>query len=1344
MNKKTVSGILITLILAITASNTTFVISSPTTTVYVDPSNIIDPSLTPGSTFTIDINIADVEDLYSWGIKVQWDPNLLEVIDVTEGPFLKGQPDGTAFVYVIEDDYVDVGCSTLGDWFGVWGNGTLMTVTFNVTDTGETDLGIYYAVLLNYDMAQIPHTTVDGYFSNTEPAGTVTISVDPPMLFAGSGEHFTVNLTITNAVDVYGWQVNLTFDPTIVQCVDATLPPDHFLAGAPEGVVGLFKLTTSNSVVVGTCILGDYLGMQGSGVLVTIEFEVVGIGESVLGIDDTPGPDAWTFVVNSDTEYTVPPDLKTEDGYFSSVAVQYQLTVDSDPISGVDFTVDSTSHSTSWSGNLSAGSHTIVMSSVWMNGSDSYAFDHWEDASTSPMRVVSLTANKTVIAYYVPATLYELTVDSDPSDGVEFTLDGIAYTTTWTDSVVEGNHTVVMPFLWRFDSVIHVFVGWDDGPTDRTRVITVPDDGDYFSAVYEELTLYELTVDSDPIDGVEFTLDGVTHTTTWAGVLVEGNHTIVMPAIWMNGSDLYAFDHWEDASTDPTRIVSLTADRIVTAYYVLRPCIHVLFDQTHGTDNLALYSRWIADLTDRDYTVDAHTAGPITSSVLVDYDIFVIPQAHNSYSTAELSATQDFVSAGGGLLVIGDDYPYIYTDLTSFAGITWLGEGYGGYTSDITPHPVTDGVTTAYFGSPVSCLSVESPAQDLIRDSYGYVMLAVSEIGRGKVLGIADENSIADGQIGYADNFRLASNVIDWFTIQYEHELAVTLEAPTFLEPGNSVLLNTTVYNRGLSNETNVELHLLINGTSMNSTVFPSLDISEIARITYLWTPTVEGTYNVTAYAPPISDESFTWNNRVTRLVTVTHTLIKPVEGQWANYTITSVYKETGEAMVMLLNSTYRKYIHPYLMNVTISMEYPYGGTMTSWLTLNVMTRKVEAGIWVGMSYPLWIETNVTLGSEVKILDTVGTVTGSRFVEIGELLIDSWELQVDYYPTGYTFLFDKATGLLTGAEGESPYYTDTWRLIATNILKLLRLEASPEHGPVGTDVMVTSGDATPGGSVEIYWDDTLLGTAIADALGNFSFTLTVPPSNMSSHQIKALDLPTHTLGIATFIVVPSVSIAPISGPVGTRVVVTGYGHGSQQSVILSFDDMQVAGVFADDHGSFTATFNVPLSEAGIHRVKAWYDSNYVEATFTVIDVSPLDVQVDVGSLYFKGETAEFFLQTSFKGVPVDVTSMHITLHKPDGTAETLTAQRIATGLYKIEYLINGKGSMLGTYTLVVEASYHSETVNAVGTSLKTFIVKSPWKEWEKEAPKIIASSIASIGLVSALIILRRKEKRKSV
>jgi len=150
-------------------------------------------------------------------------------------------------------------------------------------------------------------------------ATTVTISVDPLMLFAESGEHFTINLTIRYATDVYGWQANLTFDPSVVQFADATLPLGHFLEGRPEGIVGLYKLTTSNSVLVGTCILGDYLGMHGGGTLVTIEFEVVGTGDTVLKIDDTSGLGAWTYVSNSVQQYTVPPDLKLEDGYISNI-----------------------------------------------------------------------------------------------------------------------------------------------------------------------------------------------------------------------------------------------------------------------------------------------------------------------------------------------------------------------------------------------------------------------------------------------------------------------------------------------------------------------------------------------------------------------------------------------------------------------------------------------------------------------------------------------------------------------------------------------------------------------------------------------------------------------------------------------------------------------------------------------------------------------------------------------------------------------------------------------------------------------------------------------------------------
>ena len=77
-----------------------------------------------------------------------------------------------------------------------------------------------------------------------------------------------------------------------------------------------------------------------------------------------------------------------------------------------------------------------------------------------------------------------------------------------------------------------------------------------------------MTVNSDPIVGIEFTVDGETHSTNWFDSLDEGDHTIIVPSTWMNGSDLYNFVEWEDASTNPTRIVSLAADTTATAWYI--------------------------------------------------------------------------------------------------------------------------------------------------------------------------------------------------------------------------------------------------------------------------------------------------------------------------------------------------------------------------------------------------------------------------------------------------------------------------------------------------------------------------------------------------------------------------------------------------------------------------------------------------------------------------------------------------------------------------------------------------------------------------------------------------------
>lgn len=83
----------------------------------------------------------------------------------------------------------------------------------------------------------------------------------------------------------------------------------------------------------------------------------------------------------------------------------------------------------------------------------------------------------------------------------------------------------------------------------------------------------------------------------------------------------------------------------------------------------------------------------------------------------------------------------------------------------------------------------------------------------------------------------------------------------------------------------------------------------------------------------------------------------------------------------------------------------------------------------------------------------------------------------------------------------------------------------------------------------------------------------------------------------------------------------------------------------------------------------------VEATFTTIDTTPLRVTADVGAIFLKRETAQFYIQTAFKGAAVDPTSIQVRLDMPDGTTQTLQVEKIGTGLYLVKYALGGKGSM---------------------------------------------------------------------
>jgi hypothetical protein len=105
----------------------------------------------------------------------------------------------------------------------------------------------------------------------------------------------------------------------------------------------------------------------------------------------------------------------------------------------------------------------------------------------------------------------------------------------------------------------------------------------------------------------------------------------------------------------------------------------------------------------------------------------------------------------------------------------------------------------------------------------------------------------------------------------------------------------------------------------------------------------------------------------------------------------------------------------------------------------------------------------------------------------------------------------------------------------------------------------------------------------------------------------------------------SVQISPVRGPVGTKVLVQGSGIPSPQ-LEITFDDMFL-GVASNTNETFNFTFNVPDAQPGLHLVKALDVLNGISvvADFTVTGIDTLAVNVDVGTLYFPGDTARYTL-----------------------------------------------------------------------------------------------------------------------
>jgi hypothetical protein len=255
----------------------------PAAKLYVDPPGIVDPTLVPCESFLVNVSIANATDVYSFELKLGFDPNVLNATSVELGDFF---PSSVVPLEEINNvvGYVLFSATLESPEPPKSGNGTLAAITFHVEDFGASALELFDTSLEDQTGEPLSHSTADGNFNNIPAAAK--LYVDPPSIVDPTlvpSENFLVNVSIANATEVYSFEFKLGFDPNVLNATSVELG-DFF----PSSVVPLEEINN----VVGYVLFSATLESpeppkSGNGTLAAITFHVEDFGASALELFDT-------------------------------------------------------------------------------------------------------------------------------------------------------------------------------------------------------------------------------------------------------------------------------------------------------------------------------------------------------------------------------------------------------------------------------------------------------------------------------------------------------------------------------------------------------------------------------------------------------------------------------------------------------------------------------------------------------------------------------------------------------------------------------------------------------------------------------------------------------------------------------------------------------------------------------------------------------------------------------------------------------------------------------------------------------------------------------------------------
>jgi hypothetical protein len=168
---------------------------------------------------------------------------------------------------------------------------------------------------------------------------------------------------------------------------------------------------------------------------------------------------------------------------------------------------------------------------------------------------------------------------------------------------------------------------------------------------------------------------------------------------------------------------------------------------------------------------------------------------------------------------------------------------------------------------------------------------------------------------------------------------------------------------------------------------------------------------------------------------------------------------------------------------------------------------------------------------------------------------------------------------------------------------------SPTSGIVTTRLTMTCSKFLPGETVTAHWDNTtttVLASTTANSSGRATLSFKIPNSTKGVHQAVAKGNTGGRTARNPITVIPSITLKPTSGGVGSSVSVTMRGFGKREVVNVSFylsstNPKTVASNFTlSSTGTGVVAFSVPRVYLGSHKVRvAGNAGSQVDSTFRI-------------------------------------------------------------------------------------------------------------------------------------------------